>query len=495
MKKKEIIFKNYCNYTSIHNLKKKYDTHIFFIPKSTKDSISSQFQKISHLLLLSAPFPKKLISDFTGEIHQHIIHYIDNYKIYIYGYGDSKKFDSSLFYNLSLTIGKNIDCNENILVHLISDNENKIHHQVSGFILGHYQFTDLKTEPQYIMNKKHFVTFYHPEIKTKKIIEKYITLSKIQNEIRFYMNLPSNILRISAYISMIRKNLPKNVSIRVIQKKDLEKLGLNLILGVNQGSNQNAALLILEYASSSSEKKKKPICMIGKGVMFDSGGYDIKIRSMVEMKYDMTGSAIVYGAMKAHSLLKSKGHYIALLPLVENMVSENAIRPSDIITSYSGKTVEVTNTDAEGRLIIADCISYAFDKYKPSIIIDLGTLSGEAVRIFNSKSSVIMGNNDKYIQKYIKLSKNFEENTWELPLWDIYKEDLISSIADIRNSCRSGAASTICIGSFLSYFVPNNVHWVHLDIAGVDYIHDSPYYYDGGKGEPMKSLYSFTSSI
>ncbi len=493
--KKEITFKNYCNYNSIHTLKKKYDVHVFFLPKSTKESILLQLQKISQLLHLSAPFPKKIISDFNGNMGQEIIHYVDDYKIYIYGYGDNKKNDSSLFYHLSLKIGKHIDCKENILLHLISDNEIKIHHQVCGFILGHYHFMDLKTMKESTLNKKHSITFYHPQIKTKKIIEKYITLSKIQNEIRFYMNLPSNILRISTYISLIRKNIPKNVSLRVLQKKDLQKLGLDLILGVNQGSNQNASLLILEYASSSAEKKKKPICMIGKGVMFDSGGYDIKMKSMLEMKYDMTGSAIVYGAIKAHSLLKSKGHYISLLPLVENMVSENAIRPSDILTSYSGKTVEITNTDAEGRLIIADSISYAIDKYKPSTIIDLGTLSGEAVHIFNSKSSVIMGNNDKYIQKYIKMSKNFEENTWELPLWDIYKEDLISSIADIRNTCKSGHASTICIGSFLSYFVPENINWVHLDIAGVDYVKDSPYYYDGGKGEPMKSLYAFTSSL
>ncbi len=494
-----IIYKPICKHIT-----KNIDTHIFFLCSSFKNEL----QEIAKLFNIQS-FPKQLFNDFHGKVNEMVTHYLDNTKLVFVGYGTYKtgknECNYDLLYEIGLKIGKKLsnpeesEKNKNIVIHLLKQNNDLyIHHLVSGIILGNYKFDLLKNVTSTLkIKEKQYIYFYHPKKSVFKSIQNYITLSSIHNEVRNYMNLPSNLLRIKDYIQYMKLFLPKNISMRILSKKTLQKLGMNLILAVNQGANQDCALVLLEYNGSKSDSgKKKPICFIGKGVMFDSGGYSIKTRTMEEMKFDMSASAIMYGLMKSHALLKSSGHYVALLPLVENMVSENAIRPSDVIISHSGKSVEIINTDAEGRLVIADCMSYC-KKYNPQLIVDMGTLSGETAHIFGNKSSVIMGNNFAINRELMAIGKKYHENIWELPVWDIYLEELKSEIADLRNVSKSGKSGAITVGAFLSQFVPKNkdgkaVDWVHLDIAGTENAESSPYYNDGAKVEILKTLYFYS---
>ena len=279
---------------------------------------------------------------------------------------------------------------------------------------------------------------------------------------------------------------------KVLDKKDLKKKGCNLILGVNQGSKNKPMLIILEYKNDSNEK---PIALIGKGVMFDSGGYNIKMGDFSDMKNDMTGSAIVYALFKLLSKYNIKGNFVGLLPCVENMVDSEALRPGDILKAYNGKTVEIIDTDAEGRLIMADALAYS-KNYKPQMCIDIATLTGQAAVIFDYKSSVIMGNNNKYIQKMIKAGIENNEKIWELPMWKEYIELTKSNIADLKNYSYESRAGTIMAGAFLSQFIPEGANWIHLDIAGVDNLSNgSSTRHYGATGEILRSLFYFLQNF
>jgi leucyl aminopeptidase len=252
-------------------------------------------------------------------------------------------------------------------------------------------------------------------------------------------------------------------------------------------------MVIFEY--KNNPVPNKTVALIGKGVMFDSGGYNIKGGDFSDMKNDMTGSAIVYAIFKLLERNKIKGHFIGLLPLVENMVDANSIRPGDILKAYNKKTVEIIDTDAEGRLIMADALSYS-KNYKPHLCIDIATLTGQAASIFGNKSSVIMGNNNKYIQKMIQAGLMNNEKIWELPMWEEYISLTKSNIADLKNYSYESKASTIMAGAFLSNFIPEKSHWLHLDIAGVDMLKNSgTMRHFGATGEILRSLFYFLKNL
>jgi leucyl aminopeptidase len=205
----------------------------------------------------------------------------------------------------------------------------------------------------------------------------------------------------------------------------------------------------------------------------------------------MTGTAIIYGILLLLSKFNIKGHFIGILPLVENMIGSNAIKPGDILTAYNGSTIEITNTDCEGRLILADAISYS-SKYKPKLIIDIATLTGQSATIFGSNTSVIMGNNNKYIQEIIKYGNENNEKIWELPMWEEYMEYTKSKIADYKNLSYDIKASTIMAGAFLYNFVPKKTDWIHLDIGGTSDIKENTNMrHYGASGELMRSLLDF----
>jgi leucyl aminopeptidase len=469
----------------IGTIKKGINKYIYVICDKLKDTVKEIIKK--HGI---KKIPKTLFEDYKYNDGIERTLYTDNYEIVFYWMGLKNKCSNENLYELMGKIGKR-QHNENdkkVLINLVSDDLVIIKNQVISYILGYYQFSQFKTTGD-DDKMKNITYFYHKKKKFGKDIENYIYEATVQNELRSLINIPANILTSVVYTKHIKNNLSKDVKIKVLGKKELEKLGCNLILGVNAGSKNPPIMVVLEYGKKT--KNNKTVALVGKGVMFDSGGYNIKHGNFSDMKNDMTGSAIVYGIFKLLSKMKVKGHFIGLLPLVENMVSSGATRPGDILKAYNGKTVEITDTDAEGRLIMADALSYSA-KYKPHICIDIATLTGQAVTIFDSKSSVIMGNNNKYIQQMIQKGIQNNEKIWELPMWKEYIDLTRSQIADYKNYTMESKAGTIMAGAFLSNFVPEKTNWLHLDIAGVDNLKYGTLMRNyGATGEIMRSILDF----
>lgn len=257
------------------------------------------------------------------------------------------------------------------------------------------------------------------------------------------------------------------------------------LLGVSQGSSQPPKFIILEY--NARAKKQDTIILVGKGVTFDAGGICLKqAKDMDQMKSDMSGGAAVMGAIQAICKMKLPQHVVGLIPCTENMPSGSAIKPGDIIKFYSGKTAEVVNTDAEGRLILADALGYA-EKYEPNAVIDLATLTGSCVVALGNIVTGMMGNNEELKKRIKTAGEKSWERVWELPLWDEYQEQIKSDIADIKNTGGpyAGAITAAC---FLSKFT-EKYPWVHLDIAGTSWCDKSkPCIQKGATGVGVRLL-------
>ena len=480
------------NFKFISTLKKRgIDTYVYIICDKLKDAIKEISAK--HDI---KKIPKKIFDDNNYKLIDNFEKkfYTDDYEIIFIGIGSKNKCSNETLYEVTGKLGKRMH-NENhidkrnIMINLVGNDILVIKNQVISYILGYYEFTDFKTNKKVDSKNRGITYFYHKKKKFQEDIENFIYEAGVQNELRSLINIPANILTSTVYSKHIKNNLPSDVKITAYSEKQLKKIGCNLILGVNAGSKNPPIMVVLEYGKKTTANKT--IALIGKGVMFDSGGYNIKHGNFSDMKNDMTGSAIVYGVFKLLSKMKVKGHFIGILPLVENMVSSDAVRPGDILKAYNGKTVEITDTDAEGRLIMADALAYS-SKYKPDLCIDIATLTGQAVHIFDSKSSVIMGNNNKYIQQMIKKGFENNEKIWELPMWKEYIDLTKSQIADYKNYTFESKAGTIMAGAFLSNFVPEKTDWLHLDIAGVDNLKFGTSMRNyGATGEIMRSVFNF----
>ena len=258
------------------------------------------------------------------------------------------------------------------------------------------------------------------------------------------------------------------VSVEVLGEKEMKALGMNAILGVGAGSAYESKLVVMEWKGSANPSKG-PIALVGKGVTFDSGGISIKpSASMDEMKMDMAGSATVIGVMQALAKTKSSAHVVGVVGLVENMPSGSAQRPGDIVTSMSGKTIEVLNTDAEGRLVLADALWYTQDRFKPCLMIDLATLTGAIVVALGYEHAGLFSTNDQLADQLLESSLATGERLWRLPLHEDYDKDIDTDIADVRNIGSGRGAGSITAAHFLERFT-NGVPWAHLDIAGVEF--------------------------
>ena len=283
---------------------------------------------------------------------------------------------------------------------------------------------------------------------------------------RDLVNDPGN-LKSPQYLSMAAVAMAEKVGIsaQLLRREQLEKQGFGALLGVAQGSEREPYLIVLEYRGGTAEQK--PIALVGKGVVFDAGGISLKpAEKMDEMKMDMAGAAAVLGTMQAAAGLKLPVNLVAVVPTVENLPSGTAIRPGDILTSLSGKTIEVLNTDAEGRLVLADCIWYAQDKYNPKVMVDLATLTGAIIiTLGRGQYAGMFTPNDDVAAALDKAGNATGDKVWRLPLTDEYDHQLDCDIADMKNIGGKDAGS-ITAAQFLKRFT-NNKPWVHLDVAGM----------------------------
>ena len=264
----------------------------------------------------------------------------------------------------------------------------------------------------------------------------------------------------------VKKNLPK-VKVKILNKADIKKEKMNLVLAVNAGSQFEPRVVHLTYTPPKSSKRSKHIALVGKGLTFDTGGYSLKPSSSIaNMKYDMGGAATVYGAFRAAVLMGSPNKISCIIPMTDNCVDAKAILPDSIVTARSGKSVEILNTDAEGRLILADALDYTCD-LNPDRIIDAATLTGACLVALGSEVCAVMGNDDKFTQKLIEHSKIRDELLWELPIIDEWRKDMKSKNADLKNIGGSRFGGTGKAAAFLEEFIKNDISWAHFDIAGV----------------------------
>ncbi|MDC3174365.1 leucyl aminopeptidase [Candidatus Pelagibacter sp.] len=277
---------------------------------------------------------------------------------------------------------------------------------------------------------------------------------------------PGNILHPDEYAK--RLNLLKKIGLKVnvYDEKKLKKLGMNTLLGVGQGSIRGSYLVTMEW--KGKKDNSKPLAFVGKGVCFDTGGISLKpAKFMEDMTYDMAGSATVVGLMQSLALRKAKVNAIGVVGLVENMPGGNAQRPGDIVKSYSGKTVEILNTDAEGRLVLADAITFTEEKYKPKFIIDLATLTGAIIVSLGSEYAGLFSNDDKLSNQLIDVGEKTEEKVWRMPLNKNFDKLIDSKNADMQNINYVGGAGSTTAAQFLQRFILNKTPWAHLDIAGM----------------------------
>ncbi len=337
---------------------------------------------------------------------------------------------------------------------------------VEGIILALYRFRQFKTKDEDKTEITQF-TIIHRDPKKILEIKKGVKLGQIVAEAvnwtRDLVNLPGNELtpqRLGREAQMLARQFP--LKCKVLGLPEIKRLKMNCLLQVAKGSRQPPRFIILDYPGKG--RRLKTVVLVGKGITFDSGGISIKPSArMEEMKYDMAGGAAVLGAVRVAAQLGLPFRIIGLVPATENLPGGAAYKPGDILTSCSGKTIEIITTDAEGRLILADALTYA-QRYRPEAIIDLATLTGACIIALGYEASGMVGNDQKLLTRLKQAGEEAGERVWELPLWKEYDELLKSEVADIKN-VGNRSAGVITGGAFLGRFI-NKTAWAHLDIAG-----------------------------
>ncbi len=310
------------------------------------------------------------------------------------------------------------------------------------------------------------LTFVTPAEKDAK--KAYAELEQVAEGVEFARTVvtePPNVIYPESLAEECKKLSQFGVKVEVLNRAQMEKLGMGALLGVAQGSVKEGRMVIMQW--NGAAKSKKPIAFVGKGVTFDTGGISIKPSTgMEDMKYDMAGSAAVIGLMRALAGRKAKANVVGVVGLVENMPDGNAQRPSDVVTSMSGQTIEVLNTDAEGRLVLADALWYTQQRFKPEFMINLATLTGAITIALGDLYCGIFSNSDALCKKLEAAGNATGEKGWRFPLGDEYDKQINSDIADMKNIGDGRGAGSITAAQFLQRFV-NDVPWAHLDIAGM----------------------------
>ena len=342
--------------------------------------------------------------------------------------------------------------------------KNFIGYFLHGIKLKSYEFNIYKSKK----NKKH-VSINVIGNKNKVSTQNQLKFKALEEGTFFARDLvsePGNILHPDEYAKRINSLKKFGLKINIYNKKKLKKLGMNALLGVGQGSIRGSYLVTMEW--NGAKNNSKPLAFVGKGVCFDTGGISLKpAKFMEDMTYDMAGSATVVGLLKNLALRKAKINAVGVVGLVENMPGGNAQRPGDIVKSYSGKTIEILNTDAEGRLVLADALTFTEKKFKPKFIIDLATLTGAIIVSLGSEYAGLFSNDDKLSKQLLTAGEIVNEKLWRMPLHKNFDKLIDSKNADMQNINYVGGAGSTTAAQFLQRFILNKTPWAHLDIAGM----------------------------
>ena len=352
-----------------------------------------------------------------------------------------------------------------------------------------YTATNSKKEKKYSLSKLYFGTNGNKRSSSmSKGLKHGESIGSAIQKVKYLGDLPANICTPSFLVKETRKiaNKNKSISLKVLNESDMKKLKMGSLLSVTAGASEPAKLIVAEYKGSKS--KSKPIVIVGKGITFDTGGVSLKpSNGMDEMKYDMCGAATTIGLLQMVSELKLSINAVFIVPACENVVGSRATKPGDIVTAMSGTTIEVLNTDAEGRLILADALTYA-QKFKPELIIDMATLTGACVVALGKHMSGLMTNSESLANELSYAGEVSNDQTWRLPLNEDYAKQIKSNFADVANISTNGVgAGTITAGCFLQKFV-GDYDWAHIDIAGVAWLEGSN---KGATGRPVAMVSEF----
>jgi leucyl aminopeptidase len=325
---------------------------------------------------------------------------------------------------------------------------------ISGALLGHYTFKIGDTSEDFLVEKCTVVTDKKLE---KKLIDTEIALAQSTNFTRDLINTPPSLMNPEVLAQEAKKiaKISRKVKVKILGEKEMEKLKMGSLLAVGRGSDIESKLIVLEYKGGKKDEEVQ--ALVGKGVCFDSGGYNIKPTGHIEdMKVDMSGAATVLGAFRFIAETLPEKNVVGVIGAVENMVSGNAYKPGDIVTAMNGKTIEVTNTDAEGRLVLADALYYTATKLKPDVILDFATLTGACMAALGMEISAIMGNDKKVINRIKKASELAGEEVWELPLTEHFREKVKGTISDLQNWTTGVHAGASMGGGLFGVFCRRN---------------------------------------
>ncbi|MBR1373215.1 leucyl aminopeptidase [bacterium] len=366
-----------------------------------------------------------------------------------------------------------------------------------GFELSSYSFDKYHTQKKATdFPKLETINFTAKEQLDKK---DYAPTAALANAVRYARDLtnePSNELTPEIYANDIKRLEHLGLKVTIMNKTELKKKGFNMLLSVAQGSINEPYVCIIEY-NGNKKQKGYDVALVGKGVTFDAGGISLKpANGMWDMKQDMAGSAVVVASLKAAVQQKLNLNLVGIVGLVENMPSGTATRPGDIVTSLSGKTVEILNTDAEGRLVLGDCLTYVEKEYKPERIIDIATLTGAIVVALGDEMAGLFSNDDVLSELLTIAGEQSGEELWRFPINDRYRKKVKSDIADLKNISEGRSAGSITAACFLENFLPNKTPWAHLDIAGMDmFSKPKPMYTKGASGFGVLLLNKFLRNL
>ena len=367
---------------------------------------------------------------------------------------------------------------------------------MEGLLLGSFEFTKYKSEEKTSLTPSIHIRCEDPRSLDKALLHAQI-LTESVNLSRSWAHEPANVINPITLAERVSElALETGLKCTVLDDTTLEQMGAGGILNVGKGSATPSRMIILEYAENPSTRGSQPLVLIGKAITFDTGGYSLKsVEGIVSMKYDKCGGVTVAATMAAAARLGVSQPMVGIIAASENMVSAQAYRPDDIIRMLSGKTVEIISTDAEGRLVLADALTYAQQNFAPRAMIDLATLTGGVLVALGRVRAAVMGNNDELAHSLIQSGENTSELLWQLPLDDEFANLIKSDDADIKNSGgREGHA--IIGGMFLKQFVQDDVPWVHLDIAGMaDANKESAYCPKGATGFGVRLLIDYIEKL
>jgi len=428
----------------------------FSLKRLEKIISSSEFSYISDLLK-------------NSDLKKNFLVFKINSKKTIYLVSIKKDLKTSDIESLGAKFHKYIDYkkDKDYFINLDTINsriENLAAYFLHGLKLKSYEFNLYKSK-----NNEKLIFINVIGSKNKITVESIIRFKALEEGIFFARDLvsePGNILHPDEYAKRINRLKKDGLKINIYDETKLKKLGMNALLGVGQGSIRGSYLVTMEW--NGLKDNSKPVAFVGKGVCFDTGGISLKpAKFMEDMTYDMAGSATVVGLMKNLALRKAKVNAVGVVGLVENMPGGNAQRPGDIVKSYSGKTIEILNTDAEGRLVLADALTFTEKKFKPKFMIDLATLTGAIIVSLGSEFAGLFSNDDKLSKQLLEAGEKVDEKLWRMPLHKNFDKLIDSKNADMQNINYVGGAGSTTAAQFLQRFILNKTPWAHLDIAGM----------------------------